>query len=215
MVCLFPRGTLYPLISVIQNPAFGNSHIREMTDIVVAKSAEVRIMLFTSRKCINRGTQQLKDCLLEQVASSPQPGQAKVEITSWLSRATLDIIGLAGFNYSFDALKFGEDSNELGYAFTQLFNNAQIAGLIGILHAYFPLLRWIVRLPIFLFESPTLRNPIAFGPAKVEDGPAIQDALQGPANDAPHRPPARPPEAAGRPGGAGLRWGNGARERQE
>jgi cytochrome P450 len=121
-----------------------------MTDIFVAKSAEVRIMLFTSRKCINRGTQQLKDCLLEQVAASPQPGQAKVEITSWLTRATLDIIGLAGFNYSFDALKFGEDSNELGYAFTQLFNNAEIASLVNILHGYFPFLRWIVRLPILL-----------------------------------------------------------------
>jgi hypothetical protein len=58
--------------------------------------------------------------------------------------------------------------------------------------------------PFFLFESPTLLKPIAFGPAKPEHGPAIQDDLHGPANDALHRSPARPPEAAGRPGGAAF-----------
>jgi hypothetical protein len=86
---------------------------------------------------------------LEQIASSPQPGQAKVEITSWLSRATLDIIGLAGFNYSFDALKFGEDSNELGHAFAQIFNSAKSANLFNILQGRIPILRYIVRLLLF------------------------------------------------------------------
>jgi hypothetical protein len=140
-------------MSVVQNPAFSNSHIREMTEIFVAKSAEVRIMLFTSRKCINRGTRQLKDRLLEQIAASPQPGQAKVEITSWLSRATLDIIGLAGFNYSFDALKYGEGSNELGHAFAQIFNSAKHAKLVNALKVRIPILRGIVRFSLSSFDG--------------------------------------------------------------
>jgi len=70
---------------------------------------------------------------------------------SWLSRATLDIIGLTGFSYSFDALKFGEDSNELGYAFAQIFNSAKSSNLANFLQGRIPILRWIVRLFLFLF----------------------------------------------------------------
>ncbi len=88
---------------------------------------------------------QLKDCLLEQIDASPQSGQAQVEMLSWLSRATLDIIGLAGFSYSFDALKLGEESNELGYAFAQIFNSAKKASVFSILQARIPILQWIVR----------------------------------------------------------------------
>jgi hypothetical protein len=124
-----------------------------MTAIFVAKSAEVRIMLFTSKICAHRGTKQLKDCLLEQIAASPQPDQATVEITSWLSRTTLDVIGLAGFNYSFDALKFGQDSNELGYAFAQVFNSTKNMKLINAIKGRIPILRGIVRLSFSSFDG--------------------------------------------------------------
>jgi len=93
---------------------------------------------------------------LEQIDASPHPGQANVEILSWLSRATLDIIGLAGFSYSFDALKLGEESNELGYAFAQIFNSAKSASIFSILQSRIPILRLIVRpfLVILSFISP-------------------------------------------------------------
>ena len=35
------------LISGVQNPAFSNSHLREMTEIFVSKSAEVHMTLFS------------------------------------------------------------------------------------------------------------------------------------------------------------------------
>jgi len=85
---------------------------------------------------------------LYQIAASPQPGQANVEVLSCLLRATLDIIGLAGFSYSFDALKFGEDSNELGYAFAQICDRRR---LFNFFQARIPILRWIVRLSIVPF----------------------------------------------------------------
>jgi hypothetical protein len=87
---------------------------------------------------------QLRDCLLEQIVASPQPGQAKIEVFSWLSRATLDIIGLAGFNYSFDALKFGEGSNELASAFAQIFDSAQSASVLSMLLKRIPIVRRFV-----------------------------------------------------------------------
>jgi hypothetical protein len=35
----------------------------------------------------------------------------------WLSRTTLDIIGLAAFNYDFNTLRRGQEGNELALAF--------------------------------------------------------------------------------------------------
>ena len=99
---------------------------------------------------------------MEQIAASPQPGRANVEILSWLSRATLDVIGLAGFDYSFDALKFGEDSNELASAFSQIFNSAKSANLVTLLQGRIPILRWIVRL--FSFLSSIVHIPITVFP---------------------------------------------------
>jgi hypothetical protein len=87
---------------------------------------------------------------LEQIDASPHPGQAQVEILSWLSRVTLDIIGLTGFSYSFDALKFGEESNELGYAFAQIFNSAKSVSIFSILQARIPILQLFVRLFLVL-----------------------------------------------------------------
>jgi len=58
---------------------------------------------------------------------------------------TLDIIGLTGFGYSFDALKFGEESNELGYAFAQIFNTAKSTSIFSTLLARTPILQLIVR----------------------------------------------------------------------
>lgn len=45
-------------------------------------------------------TQKWKD---EEVATDPD-GSLTIEITKWLSRATLDVIGETGFDYSFGAL---------------------------------------------------------------------------------------------------------------
>ena len=92
---------------------------------------------------------------MEQIDASPKSGEAQVEILSWLSRATLDIIGLAGFSYSFDALKLGEESNELGYAFAQIFNSAKSASIFSIVQARIPILQLIVRpfLVVLILEA--------------------------------------------------------------
>lgn len=67
---------------------------------------------------------------------------------SWLSRATLDIIGLGGFNYPFDALRQGEEGSELSASFSQMFRGTQQAGLsqiFRILKAFIPILQCFVR----------------------------------------------------------------------
>ncbi|TFK65716.1 cytochrome P450 [Pluteus cervinus] len=106
-----------------QNPAFGAAQIRELTEIFVAKSI------------------QLRDAWAVETAK--QGGNGKIEVLGWLNRATLDIIGLAGFGYDFDNLGEGSKPNELNEAFSYLFRaNAKFA-LIPFLRAMFKPLRFL------------------------------------------------------------------------
>ncbi|KAG1852910.1 cytochrome P450 [Suillus tomentosus] len=91
-----------------QNPAFGPAQIRALTDIFLSKSIKLRDIWSTMT-----------------VASEHA---ARMDIMPWLSKMTLDVIGLAGFNYEFDALNATDKPNELNQAFSVM---------------HIPLLRWI------------------------------------------------------------------------
>ncbi|KAJ7864182.1 cytochrome P450 [Mycena leptocephala] len=109
----------------IMNPAFGAPQVRELTEIFVDKSI------------------QLRDIWAAQAANAG--GIARVEALSWLSKATLDIIGLAGFNYNIDALSATDDAepNELSEAFEALFAAETEAGfnIVRFLQFRYPVLR--------------------------------------------------------------------------
>jgi len=62
---------------------------------------------------------------------------------AWLNRMTLDAIGLAGFNYNFDALNANEKPNELNEALATIITGGQRMSLFPSLQARFPLLRLI------------------------------------------------------------------------
>ncbi|KAG9003795.1 hypothetical protein FRB93_010811 [Tulasnella sp. JGI-2019a] len=82
------------------NPCFGIAQIRELMPIFYAMSFELR------------------DMWMNKISANS--GAAEIDVHQGLSRATLDIIGLAGFNYDFNAIAEGE-TNELGKAFYELF----------------------------------------------------------------------------------------------
>lgn len=107
----------------VMNPAFGPSQVRELTEIFFVKAI------------------QLRDIWAADNAN--QGGISRIDALSWLSRTTLDIIGLAGFNYRFDAL--GEDprQNELNAAFATMFKAGTKLTMIPILRAWFPFLRFL------------------------------------------------------------------------
>jgi hypothetical protein len=78
----------------------------------------------------------------------------------WLSKATLDIIGLAGFNYRFDAIATGEDAstpNELYIAFDTLFRPPLKIDLWLVLTTLFPALLAIVCV-VLIKPSDATRN---------------------------------------------------------
>uniref|UniRef100_A0A8H7Y1G3 Cytochrome P450 n=1 Tax=Psilocybe cubensis TaxID=181762 RepID=A0A8H7Y1G3_PSICU len=101
-----------------QNPAFGPAQIRELTEIFVDKAIELR------------------EVWKKEVNSQGETGH--VEVLSWLSKTTLDVIGQAGFNYRFNALTNGK--NELNDAFKVLF---QSSTRIPLIKALIPALRVI------------------------------------------------------------------------
>ncbi|EKM49639.1 uncharacterized protein PHACADRAFT_265204, partial [Phanerochaete carnosa HHB-10118-sp] len=72
---------------------------------------------------------------------------AKVDVLAWLARATLDVIGKAGFGYAFDSVTAASDTsgskgeNELARAFAIIFSAARKFRVVTILQVWFPILR--------------------------------------------------------------------------
>ncbi|KAJ6622026.1 cytochrome P450 [Mycena sp. CBHHK59/15] len=122
---LVVEGDVHKQQRKIMNPAFGAPQIRELTGIFVEKSI------------------QLRDIWAAQAAQGG--GVARVEVLSWLSKATLDIIGLAGFNYHINALGAqSEDApNELAAAFEALFGMETEFSVMRAIRSYFRIFRRI------------------------------------------------------------------------
>lgn len=69
-----------------------------------------------------------------------------VELSSWISRCTLDVIGAAGFDYSFEQLDQGAD-NKLANVFAEMLEPLPVTKtmlLAAIIVAHFP---WLTKLP--------------------------------------------------------------------
>ncbi|KAG9036104.1 hypothetical protein FRB95_009892 [Tulasnella sp. JGI-2019a] len=86
---------------------------------------------------------ELRDMWMGKI--SEHSGLVEVDALQGLSRITLNIIGLAGFNYDFNAIAGGE-TNELMMAFNELFLTTTFmhALVSKLLQDRIPLLRWIL-----------------------------------------------------------------------
>ncbi|KAB5588790.1 Cytochrome P450 family protein [Ceratobasidium theobromae] len=87
-----------------QNPAFGPLQIRNMVPIFWAKA------------------NQLRDIWLDMLYDAPRG--TTVDVLSWMTRTTLDVIGIAGFGYEFRSLE-GDGESELAQAFAGIFNSSR------------------------------------------------------------------------------------------
>ncbi|KAF8188482.1 cytochrome P450 [Mycena galopus ATCC 62051] len=123
---LVTEGDVHRQQRKIMNPAFGAPQIRELTEIFIQKSLELR------------------DIWASQTTES---GAVRVDVIPWLSKATLDMIGLAGkcrFNYNFNSLA-SEEPTELAAAFDAGTNleGGKILTVFRILQAWIPAFRII------------------------------------------------------------------------
>ncbi|KAF7308128.1 Cytochrome P450 [Mycena chlorophos] len=109
----------------IMNPAFGVPQIRAITEIFVEKS------------------NALCEVWSRAVDSNTTGTGTEVEVLSGLRQMTLDVIGLAGFGYDFDALQLKSNkSSELNDVFTELFHSpkANLYGLVRVAQGTIPVL---------------------------------------------------------------------------
>ncbi|KAG8215922.1 cytochrome P450 [Butyriboletus roseoflavus] len=125
-----------------QNPAFGPAQIRALTETFFAKADRVRHYSF-DHPSTNRN--QLRDLWCDEIARDPTATitGTRIDIVPWSTRVTLDIIGLAGFNYNFDALETSGQPNELSEAFSTIFTASQNITVLKVLQNLIPILHLI------------------------------------------------------------------------
>ncbi|KAJ6555556.1 cytochrome P450 monooxygenase [Mycena sp. CBHHK59/15] len=84
---------------------------------------------------------QLRDIWVRQIAAGGNT--ARIEVLSWMSKMTLDVIGQAGFNYQFDALEPKGKPSELSTVFHQIFHSppSQLKTGLRLVQAIVPILR--------------------------------------------------------------------------
>jgi cytochrome P450 len=118
------EGEMHRRQRKIMNPAFSPAHIRDVTPIFLDKALELR------------------ELFLHKVSESDHSTGAQIDVMSWLTRMTLDVIGIAGFDYQFEALT--DKKNELSEAFAMMFSPTSIR-LWAILRAVIPAFRLLPR----------------------------------------------------------------------
>jgi cytochrome P450 len=140
---LAAEGQVHKRQRRVATPAFSISNLRKLVPLVWRKGGEIRdrwiLMLDQFEK-----------------QESGQSGMV-VDVSEWISRATFDVIGLAGFDYDFDATN-NEGGNELFRAYKEMFEVAisQNPGLRQIVGIYLP---WIDQLFVcFSFIHPFLHE---------------------------------------------------------
>ncbi|KAJ7470187.1 cytochrome P450 [Mycena galericulata] len=108
------------------NPAFGGAQIRLVTETFIENA------------------ERLRDTLASQVAQDKGAAR-RIDVSFWLRRTTLDVIGKAGdwFNYEFGAMQATGKPNKLNDAFTNLLHspNAELYTGFRIAQSLLPLLR--------------------------------------------------------------------------
>lgn len=129
----------------ILNPSFSQAAVRDMMPIFFDKSYELKEKLQA----------MITD---ETIEASPTPakpedkveGGRKIDVMRYLGQTTLDVIGIAGFNYDFKSLS--SEDNELAEAYRKMFSRTQAVTKMAIAQALIPGLNWIVSLLLVLIS---------------------------------------------------------------
>ncbi|RAR12319.1 cytochrome p450 [Stemphylium lycopersici] len=107
-------------------PAFNFRHVKDLYPIFWSKS------------------QEMTNAISETIKSSPDSSSV-IEIGNWASRATLDIIGVAGMGKDFDAI--ATPNNELNETYRKIFESGRGARIVQVIFGLLP--HWlVVSLPL-------------------------------------------------------------------
>jgi len=120
---LAAEGEVHKRQRRVATPAFGVQNLKALVPIVWGKGNELK----------NRWLGVIKE-------SGDSENGVRLDVCHWISRATFDIIGLAGFGYHFGAID--NETNELFCAYKEMFEIALAQGhkLRDILVIHFPII---------------------------------------------------------------------------
>lgn len=131
-------------------PAFAYRHIKDLYPVFWDKSRELMQCLSQASKVdpppFEATDSADKDKDPEKVISEHAPGV--IDVGSWASRATLDIIGVSGVGQDFHALQ--DPSNKLNQTYRSVFNPGRTGRILQVLGIFLPF--W------FLKRVPVKRN---------------------------------------------------------
>lgn len=119
-------------------PAFAFRHVKDLYPVFWSKSREAVLAM---SKAIQAGVSDD----VQKVEATGRKGSAVIEVGAWTSRATLDIIGIAGLGRDFGAVQ--DPNNKLSETYNIVFRPSSGARILGILSLFTP--AWILhRLPM-------------------------------------------------------------------
>jgi hypothetical protein len=118
-------------------PAFTNQAVKAMAAVFFQKAEELRDCWDTIIAEAPISAAQSKDMTDAKFTTPAQDG-AVIDVSHWISRATFDAIGLAGFDYNFHSLK--DETEEVYLAYRKMFNVADKGpGFKGLVQLYLPI----------------------------------------------------------------------------
>jgi cytochrome P450 len=117
-------------------PAFAFRHVKDLYPVFWNKSREAALAMSEQIKK-DAGTVQDLDVEKTSIAAD----QAILELQGWASRATLDIIGVAGMGQDFGAIANPEE--KLYKTYNTIFKPSKQGQVLGLLGLFLP--SWIVR----------------------------------------------------------------------
>ncbi|KAF8973810.1 cytochrome P450 [Flammula alnicola] len=136
------EGAAHKMQRRLIGPAFTHQSIKQMTPAFFRKADEL-CDRWRDIAAEQKSAESDRLVLKREVDDEPSKSSSVViDVAHWISRASFDVIGLAGFNYDFHALR--DESEEVYGAYRRMFDIADKGlGLREILELYFPILRKI------------------------------------------------------------------------
>lgn len=137
---LFAEGDDHKIQRKNLIPAFAFRHIKDLYPIFWEKSGDL----------VEALSEATKDAMTNPVVSGAGDktevhARGAIEIGGWISRSTLDIIGVSGMDRDFNALR--DPDNELSKQYRNVLNPTKAARYLAILAFVLP--RWLVdRIPV-------------------------------------------------------------------
>ncbi|KAL0956023.1 hypothetical protein HGRIS_002196 [Hohenbuehelia grisea] len=128
------EGAVHKRQRRVATPAFSIQNMRALVPLVYAKGTALR----------ERWSAMFEDASCELEGAFSEDGMCKIDVARWVSRATFDVIGIAGFDYNFNAIQ--DETNELFCAYKDMFEVAISQGgfIRTVLMVYLPFLTRIL-----------------------------------------------------------------------